>query len=167
MANWIKRAAELLMIAKSLNATFVEPCIKNGSLRSCLSAKERFSPIPTRQFRDTINVRLGDIFDLEKLKLFHPLIISHDEFYHATKDTTVFYKSCMQKGKAAKYCKSPSAIDALKTAVQASKNGFSAVAQFNYYYFTSWDDTTDIAFDLDEVREFRDKFVYIRQQHHD
>eukprot|EP01068_Selenidium_serpulae_P004127 Selendium_serpulae@DN3425_c0_g2_i2.p1 len=81
MANWIKRAAELLMIAKTLNATFVEPCIKNGSLRSCLSAKERFSPIPTRQFpRDTINVRLGDIFQIEKLKLFHPLIISHDEF---------------------------------------------------------------------------------------
>ena len=35
MAGWIRSLSEVLLLAKSLNATLVEPCARNGRLKSC------------------------------------------------------------------------------------------------------------------------------------
>ncbi|KAI2509376.1 hypothetical protein MHU86_5009 [Fragilaria crotonensis] len=64
MATWRISLAEILMVAKRLNATVVEPCIEGGRLRTCHVAK----------------YRLGQVYDLRRLRRFHPHIVSYEDY---------------------------------------------------------------------------------------
>lgn len=64
MATWRISFAEILMVARKLNATVVEPCIGDGRLRSCRDA----------------SYRLGQIYDLERLRQYHAKIVSYADY---------------------------------------------------------------------------------------
>ena len=64
MATWRISFAEILMVAKRLNATVVEPCIGGGRLRTCRDSK----------------YRLGQVYDLERLRQFHEHIVSYADY---------------------------------------------------------------------------------------
>ena len=70
MANWRIAVVELLLVAKQIGAAFVEPCIVQGRVTSCHKVQQK-------------QVKLGDVFDLNKLREIHPWIISQ-EVYEAT-----------------------------------------------------------------------------------
>jgi hypothetical protein len=65
MAGWRYSVSEVLIIAKALNATFVEPCIRKGELVNC---------------SEPHNIKLSDLFSMDKIKEFHPLIVSYAAF---------------------------------------------------------------------------------------
>jgi hypothetical protein len=73
VANWRYSIIEMLMLAKTLNATFVEPCITGGRLYGCRTDDETHNQIT-----------LSDVFIMDKLKEFYPLIVSHTKFHHET-----------------------------------------------------------------------------------
>ncbi|KAI2509370.1 hypothetical protein MHU86_5003 [Fragilaria crotonensis] len=64
MAAWRTSLAEILLVAKQLNATVVEPCIKNGYLRAC----------------DDYAVRLNQVYDVGELRKFYPNIVSYEVY---------------------------------------------------------------------------------------
>ncbi|KAI2509382.1 hypothetical protein MHU86_5015 [Fragilaria crotonensis] len=81
MATWRISFAEILMVAKRLNATVVEPCIGGGRLRTCRITK----------------YRLGQVYDLERLRQFHPHIASYAEYQDMlTRETPLIIKMCHQ-----------------------------------------------------------------------
>eukprot|EP01068_Selenidium_serpulae_P006321 Selendium_serpulae@DN4347_c0_g1_i1.p1 len=171
MANAMKRVSELLMIAKALNATYVEPCVSNGYLLSCQLPQEREKPIPTRNrlSKRKVTLRLGEIFDIERLKAYHPLIISHNEFYERTKDNTTWYKFCPRQIRIFdQTCHSQSAIVVVQAAVEASNKGQRAVAQFTSLFMDAWY-RTDLnkTFYLVDLPGFRSRYFYFKQEHHD
>ena len=71
MAAWRAAFFELLVLAKSLNATLVEPCVVGGRLSSCTRAPKTA-------------VRLGDYYDLRQARQYHSKIASAEEFIEAT-----------------------------------------------------------------------------------
>ena len=79
----MKSVSEILIVAKALNATFVEPCIQRGRLKRCSKSH---------------NVKLSDIFRMDKMKEFHPFIVSHEVFQNETNDarnsSTQFQRIC-------------------------------------------------------------------------
>ena len=92
MANWMKSVSEILIVAKALNATFVEPCVQRGRLKRCSKSH---------------NVKLSDIFSMDKMKEFHPLIVSHEVFQNETNDahnSTHFQRICHTKHKHSSVC---------------------------------------------------------------
>ncbi|KAI2491471.1 hypothetical protein MHU86_23086 [Fragilaria crotonensis] len=64
MATWKISLAEILTVAKKLNATVVEPCILHGTLRAC----------------DNYTVRLNQIYNVDRLRQFHPHIVSYEDY---------------------------------------------------------------------------------------
>ena len=90
LSSWRKSLAEILVVARSLNATLVEPCVKNGRLLSC---------------GDSGLVKLGDIFNMTKLKEFHPAISSFEEFQKQTeRDDAKWFSICMHAGNPRGIC---------------------------------------------------------------
>lgn len=86
---------ELLLKSKELNAWFVEPCIQGGRLLSCglLNQNEKY-------------VKLGDVYDLDKLKEYYPKIASFETFaeIQAYDEYCVYYN--VQRRKKIRYlCK--------------------------------------------------------------
>eukprot|EP00978_Attheya_sp_CCMP212_P043491 scaffold285110_cov60-Attheya_sp.AAC.1 len=73
IANWRYSITEMLMVAKSLNATFVEPCISGSRLRKWRTDDESHQQIT-----------LSDVFIMDKLKEFYPRIVSYKQFHHET-----------------------------------------------------------------------------------
>jgi hypothetical protein len=64
MATWTRSLVEILLVAKKLNATVVEPCIGMGRLQTCNKA----------------NYRLSQVYDLERLRLLHPHIVPFENY---------------------------------------------------------------------------------------
>ncbi len=64
MATWRISLAEILTVAKKLNATVVEPCILHGALRAC----------------DNYSVRLNQVYDVDRLRQFHAHIASYEDY---------------------------------------------------------------------------------------
>ena len=81
MASWMICISELLILARSLNATLVEPCLKRGRLVPCDS--------------EEATIAFRDVFDVSKLKEFYPHFISHEQFRKRTVAAPVF-PICMQ-----------------------------------------------------------------------
>ena len=82
MANWMVSISELLILARTLNATLVEPCLAKGRLYPCGSKGA------TLAFRD--------VFDLSMLKEFYPHFISHEQFRKRTVAAPVI-QTCMNR----------------------------------------------------------------------
>ena len=82
MANWMVSISELLILARTLNATLVEPCLAKGRLYPC------DSKAATLAFRD--------VFDLSMLKEFYPHFISHEQFRKRTVAAPVI-QTCMNR----------------------------------------------------------------------
>jgi hypothetical protein len=87
MANWRIAIVELLLVAKQIGAAFVEPCIVQGRVTSCHKVKQN-------------QVKLSDVFDLNKLREVHPLIISQEDYEIGTADVAPnnFFVFCMHEG---------------------------------------------------------------------
>ena len=85
MASWRPAFAEILIVAKALNAVVVEPCIERGYLTSCYCCQKP--------------LRLSDIYEMEKLQEFHHLIAPFDDYEEmlATQKYQEF-KLCMHSG---------------------------------------------------------------------
>ncbi len=64
MATWRLSLAQILQVAKKLNATLVEPCIRRGYLQACGD--------------DTVGLDL--VYDTSKLRQYHPNIVSQEEY---------------------------------------------------------------------------------------
>ena len=73
LAAWRVEIIEILVLAKNLNATLVEPCISRGYLVSCGSRHEG-------QQQSSTMVRLSDIVGIDLLQEYYPHIISHQHF---------------------------------------------------------------------------------------
>ncbi|CAB9508520.1 expressed unknown protein [Seminavis robusta] len=69
LASWKIAFTSLLSLAKYANGTLVEPCIKNGRLQSC---------------RHGTALRMGQIYDLERVRQIYPHVVSYEEFEKAT-----------------------------------------------------------------------------------
>ena len=83
IAGWSVSITELFIIAKTLNAALVEPCIEVGQLRTCDGANEK--------------LRLSDIFEMNKLKGYHPHFITYEEFQNVretNKDSMYWFQGC-------------------------------------------------------------------------
>lgn len=65
MASWRLALAEIVLVAKQVNATLVEPCILAGRLRAC---------------REGASYRLGQVYDLNVLREFHPHMVSYSYY---------------------------------------------------------------------------------------
>lgn len=88
MASFIKSIAEILIVARMLNATYVEPCVRHATLISCDPKVAGDNPF-----------RLGDLFDMERIKAFHPHVVSHEAFVAATAGPdTKRFEVCNIKG---------------------------------------------------------------------
>ena len=74
MSSWMISLSEVLVLAKQLNATFVEPCISNGRLGSCQHG-ERNGTRP--------KLRLSQVLDLERMQQYHADIVTYDEYERA------------------------------------------------------------------------------------
>lgn len=87
MANWRIAIVELLLVAKQIGAAFVEPCILQGRVTSCHKVKQN-------------QVRLSDVFDLNKLREVHPWIISQEDYEIGTVNVTPtnVFVFCMHEG---------------------------------------------------------------------
>ena len=71
MSSWMISLSEMLVLAKEMNATFVEPCVKKGNLCSCAKPGNN-------------RVRLSHILDMRKLRKYHPAIVTYEEFQQRT-----------------------------------------------------------------------------------
>ena len=84
MASWRIALAELLMAAKTLNATVVEPCVRKGRLRTCGDS----------------TFRLGQVYDLKRLRRFYPRILSYSDYQAMiAAENPVIVPMCMQNPK--------------------------------------------------------------------
>lgn len=82
MASWRISLAEILMIAKKLNATVVEPCILRGRLRAC----------------DDYTARLDQVYDVTKLRKFYSNMVSYEDYQTmVTMEKPVMVPMCLQK----------------------------------------------------------------------
>jgi len=132
IAGWTVSVTELIIIAKTLNAAFVEPCIQSGRLRSCKGVEEQ--------------LRLSDIFDMSKLKLFHNLIITYEEFQNATshEDSVYWFQGCHYKN-----CKdNPSmgmkrsfSIEAADDMIKSRESSLAVIHFTNGYRKLGWGNT--------------------------
>jgi hypothetical protein len=81
ISNWRKSLTEILIVAHRLNATLVEPCICQGRMVSC----QKLGDVPTSCINSAGTMtKLSDIFDMERMKQFHPAIASFDDFQRHT-----------------------------------------------------------------------------------
>jgi hypothetical protein len=80
VAGWSRSFSELMILARKLNATVVEPCIKEGRL------------VPCR--KGNLNLFLGEVLDISS---FRPWLGSQDEF---ERRAAVSHKArmCMHRG---------------------------------------------------------------------
>jgi hypothetical protein len=85
MANWRIGIVELLLLSKSLDATFVEPCIFQGRVTSCHKLTAR-------------KVRLSDVYDPAYLRRIHSKIATQEIFEANTKNVTKRFQFCMHEG---------------------------------------------------------------------
>ncbi|KAI2494189.1 hypothetical protein MHU86_20337 [Fragilaria crotonensis] len=65
MATWRISLAQILQVAKTLNATLVEPCIGRGRLTSC---------------GENDAVGLDQVYDTSKFRQVHSQIVSYDDY---------------------------------------------------------------------------------------
>ena len=126
--------SEILIVAKALNATFVEPCIHKGRLTYC---------------SETHNVKLSDIFRMDKMKEFHPFIVSHEVFQNETNDarnsSTQFQRICHTAHKYLSKCgegvlnqHSNISSPSLEAAVASAQNSQRTVLQLTTYWRDGW-----------------------------
>lgn len=86
MANWRIAIVELLLVAKQLDAAFVEPCILQGRVTSCHKIP---SSVSSTTMNHHVRVRLGDVLDVDKLRRdVHPWIVTQEEYEKATTTPT-------------------------------------------------------------------------------
>ena len=95
--GWKTSFEELLQLAKLLNATLVEPCMKDGRLASCAKEGAPFSN----------NVPFSDIFDLsDEMESVPPLVASYQEYEKSLQGRShKSYKVCADKHRALGSCK--------------------------------------------------------------
>jgi len=76
---YTKAISQLLVLAKQMNATFVEPCILNGAFYPCDHIRIQ------KQFEKTSkpHLRLGDVYDMNLLREYHAKIVSFETFQNA------------------------------------------------------------------------------------
>lgn len=104
MANWRTAIVELLLVAKHLDAVFVEPCILQGRVTSChkLPSSSSSLMMTTTTTNHHVRVRLGDVLDVDKLRRdVHPWIVTQEEYEKATTTTTTTttrFVFCMHEG---------------------------------------------------------------------
>lgn len=163
MSSWMISLSELLLMARALNATLVEPCMKNGRLVTCDNVEQL--------------VRLGDVFDLEQIPASQSLLLSHEEFKRQTANAIV-HKLCMQRKKSHPdykvTCKGlPSRhmkkrIPELEAAIQDSWNGPSVLEILNYRKFA----LTDLKhgqsklISSEEVELMKSNYLRFRKEHY-
>lgn len=80
ISNWRRSFAQLLLFARSMNATIVEPCVAGGMLRSCNATDPGYKATPPAYLYP-----LRDIMDMEKVLDIHPRIVPYDDFVRVTK----------------------------------------------------------------------------------
>ncbi|KAI2494190.1 hypothetical protein MHU86_20338 [Fragilaria crotonensis] len=91
MATWRISLAQILQVAKKLNATVVEPCILRGHLQAC--------------GKDAVG--LDYVYDTNKLRQYHPHIASHEDYLTMlATEKPVIVPMCFQapQGNVEKYC---------------------------------------------------------------
>ena len=136
IANWMTSISEILIVAKALNATFVEPCIHKGRLTYC---------------SETHNVKLSDIFRMDKMKEFHPFIVSHEVFQQNVindahdNSSTHFQRICHTAQKYSSKCgegllnqHSNISSPSLEAAVASAQNSQRTVLQLTSYWKDGW-----------------------------
>jgi hypothetical protein len=80
VANWLVTLSELFIIAKEINATVVLPCIKRGRLVPCLPQSQSQSQSMSPSKHTNWNHRLEDVFNLDRIRTFHPYFVEQEEF---------------------------------------------------------------------------------------
>jgi len=140
IAGWTTSLRELIIMAKTLNAAFVEPCIENGRLYSCGPVKGLFG----HAGRTTgAIVRLGDVFELGDFKEYRIHMISHEIFEMATQknDTgvelgngsTQWFRGCHSTKCTEVSSGAMKDIDAINAAVKLVKRNKTASAVINFH----------------------------------
>lgn len=157
LSSYRKSITEIVSMARKLNATMVEPCIKDGSLKRCSK-------------REKITLKYSDIFDAGKIRRFVRLITEEDfELAIAAKMNVAKTKMCVHRGSppAEKICKFPNhysdskTIEYVEKAVRDRKTGTS-VLEIEHYRKGGFGSLKAKSLDIDSVwginRELYDKF---------
>lgn len=163
MSNWIKSLAEILIVAKTLQAVFVEPCIsKAGRLVSC---------------GDQPNLlRLQDVFDLDAIRQFYSRVVSFDEFNTIclTNKNVHLSQICMHMGNPVTACgelesqAGKKTIPELEQALVASKN-MHAVLEFTHFRKKAFGAMhyNGSALVQESIPTIVERHVRFRQEHYD
>jgi len=95
VANWLITLSELFIIAKEINATVVLPCIQRGRLVPCLPQSQSQSQSQSNDHADW-NYRLEDVFNLDRIRTFHPYFVEQEEFQQILDQNPSYkeYKFC-------------------------------------------------------------------------
>ena len=76
MSSWLVSLSEVLVLAKELNATLVEPCILKGRLGSCANVAQG-GP----------GLRLSQVLDMQLMQRYHAAIVSYQDYEQAIRST--------------------------------------------------------------------------------
>ena len=132
IGGWRISLTELLHLARAINGTLVEPCMKNGRLGSCFDGK----------------MPVSEIFNLSKAMQFNdqrpPLMVSHDVFreYRATPQKRIQYNICMtimknETARCSQGTMTPATVngpDFRKSIMDVEKKGAQIVLQLEDYW---------------------------------
>jgi len=110
MGSWRRSLSEILVVSRCLNATLVEPCIKNGRLVSC-GDNEAGSL-----------VKLGDVFSLTRMKEFHPAISSFEDYKKYVVNDTPRFTICMHHGNPTDACGDSKSLSRKKNSTQVDQS---------------------------------------------
>ncbi len=161
MAAWTVSISELLLMARALNATLVEPCMQNGHLVPCDAAEQL--------------LRLGDVFDLEQIPESQSLLIRHEEFKRQTANAIV-HTICMQPTRLRrKDCKGLETFyqkkrnPQLEAAIQDSWTGPSVLEIYRYrkYAFINLKRGQSKMISLEQIELFKSNHLHFRKEHHE
>lgn len=100
VANWLITLSEIFIIAKAINATVILPCIQRGRLVPCLPQSQSqllsqaMSPLSNNDA--DWSHRLGDVFNLDRIRMFHPYFVEQEEFQQILDQHPTYkeYKFC-------------------------------------------------------------------------
>jgi hypothetical protein len=163
MASWRISLAEILMIAKKLNATVVEPCILRGRLRAC----------------DEYTARLNQVYDLSKLREFYSRIVSYEDYQSmVAAESPILVPMCLQNPHGNPPLKKAcgNATNIFKSEVNAplekalEPNDVPRVIHIHYYRQGGFHKTKvggETLVNFDETGQIIDKYFAFKRQHYD
>ena len=160
LSGWRITLSEILVLARKLNGTLVEPCIHNGRLGSC---------------REDSKVRLRDVFNMTILESFHSYIVPFEHFQNQTAlGGAQHFTMCMQKSSPRSLCKKGDSqfkkwhSREIEQSIEASRDGHAVleIEHFRKYAFNRMRYKGSLLVQQSLVTTVMDQYLVFLEEHH-